>query len=80
MRYFHLMTKNKKIISMKRKLFLAAFAIVSIAGCGKKVKETNNPCKNYELVIYSLQVENMKLGSQLDSMILVHDYNYAFTN
>ena len=65
---------------MKRKLFLAAFAIVSIVGCGKKVKETNNPCKNYELVIYSLQIENMKLGGQLDSMILVHDYNYAFTN
>ena len=64
---------------MKRKLFLAAFAIVSIAGCGKKVKKTNNPCKNYELVIYSLQMENMKLGSQLDSIMLVHDYNYAFT-
>ena len=65
---------------MKRKLFLATFAIVSIVGCNKEVKETNNPCKNYELVIYSLQMENMKLGSKLDSMILVHDYNYAFTN
>ena len=65
---------------MKRKLFLAAFAIVSIVGCGKKVKETNNHCEIYESVIYSLQVENMKLGGKLDSMILVHDYNYAFTN
>ena len=65
---------------MKRKLFLATFTIVSIVGCGKKVEETNNPCKNYELVIYSLQMENMKLGGKLDSMILVHDYNYAFTN
>ena len=65
---------------MKRKLFLAAFAIVSIVGCNKKAEKTNNPCKNYELVIYSLQMENMKLGSRLDSMILVHDYNYAFTN
>jgi len=69
-----------KIINMKRKLFLATFAIVSIVGCSKKVEETNNPCENYELVIYSLQVENMKLGSQLDSMMLVHDYNYAFTD
>jgi len=69
-----------KIINMKRKLFLATFAIVSIVGCSKKVEETNNPCENYELVIYSLQMENMKLGSQLDSMMLVHDYNYAFTN
>jgi len=69
-----------KIINMKRKLFLATFAIVSIVGCSKKVEETNNPCENYELVIYSLQMENMKLGSQLDSMTLVHDYNYAFTN
>ena len=74
------MMNNKKIINMKRKLFLAAFAIVSIAGCSKKVEEANNLCKNYELVIYSLQMENMKLGGQLDSMILVHDYNYAFTN
>ena len=65
---------------MKRKLFLATFAIVSIVGCGKKVEETNNPCKIYEAVVYSLQMENMKLGSQLDSMMLVHDYNYAFTN
>ena len=65
---------------MKRKLFLAAFAIVSIDGCGKKVKETNNPCKNYELVIYSLQIENMKLGSELDSMILKYDHGFAFTN
>ena len=65
---------------MKRKLFLTTFAIMSIVGCSKKVEETNNPCENYESVIYSLQVENMKLGSQLDSMILVHDYNYAFTN
>jgi len=69
-----------KIINMKRKLFLATFAIVSIAGCSKKAEETNNPCENYELVIYSLQMENMKLGSKLDSMVLVHDYNYAFTN
>ena len=65
---------------MKRKLFLAAFAIVSIVGCSKKVEQTNNPCEIYESVIYSLQVENMKLGSQLDSMMLVHDYGYAFTN
>ena len=65
---------------MKRKLFLAAFAIVSIASCGKKLKETNNPCEIYESLIYSLQVENMKLGSQLDSMILVHDYSFVFTN
>ena len=65
---------------MKRKLFLAAFAIVSIVGCNKKVEETNNLCENYELVIYSLQMENMKLGGQLDSMMLVHDYCYAFTN
>ena len=65
---------------MKRKLFLATFAIVSIVGCSKKVEKNNNPCKIYESVIYSLQVENMKLGGQLDSKILVHDYNYAFTN
>ncbi len=65
---------------MKRKLFLATFAIVSIVGCSKKVEETNNPCENYESVIYSLQMENMKLGNELDSMILVHDHNYAFTN
>ena len=65
---------------MKRKLFLATFTIVSIVGCGKKVEETNNPCKNYELVIYSLQMENMKLGSQLDSMILTHDYSFVFTD
>ncbi len=69
-----------KIINMKRKLFLATFAIVSIVGCSKKVEETNNPCENYESVIYSLQMENMKLGNELDSMILVHDHNYAFTN
>jgi hypothetical protein len=65
---------------MKRKLFLATFAIVSIVGCGKKVEQTNNPCEIYESLIYSLQVENMKLGSQLDSMILVHDYSFVFTN
>ena len=65
---------------MKRKLFLATLAIVSIVSCNKEIKETNNPCENHELVIYSLQMENMKLGGQLDSMILVHDYNYAFTN
>jgi hypothetical protein len=65
---------------MKRKLFLATFAIVSIVGCSKKAEETNNPCEIYESVVYSLQMENMKLGGQLDSMILVHDYNYAFTN
>ena len=65
---------------MKRKLFLATFAIVSIVGCSKKVEQTNNPCEIYESLIYSLQVENMKLGSQLDSMILVHDYSFVFTN
>ena len=65
---------------MKRKLFLATFAIVSIVGCGKKVEQTNNPCEIYESLIYSLQIENMKLGSQLDSMILVHDYSFVFTN
>ena len=75
-----MMKKKMKIINMKRKLFLVTFAIVSITGCSKKVKETNNPCENYESVIYSLQMENMKLGGQLDSIMLVHDYNYAFTN
>ena len=65
---------------MKRKLFLAAFAIVSIVGCNKKVEETNNPCKIYESVIYSLQMENMRIGSELDSMILKYDHGFAFTN
>ena len=74
-----MMKKKMKIINMKRKLILATFAISFIVSCGKKVKETNSPCENYESVIYSLQMENMKLGSQLDSIMLVHDYNYAFT-
>jgi len=77
MRY--LMMK-KQLISMKKKLFLATFAIVSIVGCKKKVEEISNPCDVHELLINSLQVENMKLGSELDSMILKYDYDFAFTN
>ena len=65
---------------MKRKLFLATFAIVSIVGCSKKVEETNDFCKKYESFIYSLQMENMRIGSELDSMILKYDYGFAFTN
>ena len=71
---------KKQWISMKRKLFLATFAVVSIAGCSKKVEEISNPCDVHELLIHSLQVENMKLGSELDSMILKYDHGFAFTN
>ena len=65
---------------MKRKLFLATFAIASIVSCDKKVEETNDSCKKYESLIYSLQMENMRIGSELDSMILKYDYDFAFTN
>ena len=65
---------------MKKKLFLATFTIISIVGCSKKVEETNNPCKKYESLIYSLQMENMRIGSELDSMILKYDHGFAFTN
>ena len=64
---------------MKRKLFLATFAVVSIAGCSKKVEKISNPCDVHELLIHSLQIENMKLGSELDSMILKYDHGFAFT-
>ena len=38
-----------------------------------------NPCNKYELKIDSLQKEIMEIGWKLDSMTLVHDYNFAFT-
>ena len=64
-------------INMKRKLIIATFAIVSIASCSKKV---DNTCKEYENRINSLQNELTIVGSELDSMILLHDYGFSFTN
>jgi len=63
---------------MKRKLFLATLAIVSIASCGKKVEDTT--CEEYKNKIELLENEITILGSKLDSMILKYDYDYIFTN
>ena len=64
---------------MKRKLFLAAFAIVSIVGCSKKVEETNL-CEKHDWKIHMLQQENMDIGRKLDSMQLKYDYPEFWKN
>ena len=65
-------------ISMKKKLIITALSIVSFASCGKKTE--NNTCKEYENKIDLLQNELTTIGGKLDSMILLHDYGFAFTN
>ena len=64
--------------SMKKKLIITALSIVSFASRGKKIED--NTCKEYENKIDLLQNELTTIGSKLDSMILLHDYGFAFTN
>ena len=63
---------------MKKKLIILTFSIVSFASCGKKIED--NTCKEYESKIDLLQNELTIVGSKLDSMILLHDYGFSFTN
>tara|TARA_R100001463_G_scaffold48475_1_gene97597 strand:+ start:673 stop:885 length:213 start_codon:yes stop_codon:yes gene_type:complete len=64
-------------INMKKKLIIIAFLTASLASCGEKVKD--NTCKEYKDKVDLLQSELTLIGGKLDSMILLHDYGFAFT-
>ena len=79
------MTTNKIII------ISLAISLLCFNTINKKLddnKEIWNISKKLDMIVEnskigkidSLQFEIMYLGNKLDSMILVHDYNYAFTN
>jgi hypothetical protein len=63
---------------MKKKLIIIAFSVVSTVGCNKKVEDTT--CEEYKNEIELLQSELTIVGGKLDSMILLHDYSFVFTN
>tara|TARA_B100000579_G_scaffold98579_1_gene78210 strand:+ start:625 stop:828 length:204 start_codon:yes stop_codon:yes gene_type:complete len=65
-------------INMKKKLIIITFSVVSTVGCSKKVEDTT--CEEYKNEIELLQSELTTIGSKLDSMILLHDYSFVFTN
>tara|TARA_R100000084_G_C4524504_1_gene88319 strand:- start:73 stop:282 length:210 start_codon:yes stop_codon:yes gene_type:complete len=67
----------KMSINMKKKLIIIAFLTASLASCGKKVED--NTCKEYKDKVDLLQNEITLIGGKLDSMILLHDYGFAFT-
>ena len=75
-------------MEMKNKMTIIVILGVSLWHSVTINKKYNNISNKLDMIISvsnkskidSLQQELMYLGAKLDSMILKHDYNFAFTN